>query len=117
MKPPNPSTTPPPRTVAWFETVDRDLEAAGYGGKRLMAADLLSAFWLFGNFPPVEGAAPWYYGELSGIGNADYVVVPMCPSSLLVRGDILKALKEAGYTLTEVRRTKSYILIEPRRAL
>lgn len=104
-------------TVAWFETVDRDLEAAGYGGKRLMAADLLSAFWLFGNFPPVEGAAPWYYGELSGIGNADYVVVPMCPSSLLVRGDILKALKEAGYTLTEVHRTKSYILIEPRRAL
>ena len=104
-------------TVAGFETVDRDLEAAGYGGKRLIAADLFSAFWLFGNFPPVRGAAPWYYGELSGVENADYVVVPICPSSLLVRGGILKALKEAGYTLTEVRRTPVYILIEPKRAL
>jgi len=103
--------------IAWFETVDRDLEAAGYGGKRLISADLFSAFWLFGNFPPVEGAAPWYYGGLSGVENADYVVVPICPSSLLVRGGILKSLKEAGYTLTEVRRTPIYILIEPKRAL
>ena len=102
--------------VAWFETVARDLEAAGYAGKRILVADLFSSFWLFGNFEPVPAAAPWYYGGLSGVANADYIVVPLCPESVGARAAMLKALTNGGYTLTEKRRNAVYILIEAKRA-
>ncbi len=102
--------------VAWFETVARDLEAAGYAGKRILVADLFSSFWLFGNFEPIAAAAPWYYGGLSGVENADYIVVPLCPESVGARAAMLKALTEGGYTMTEKHRTAVYILIEAKRA-
>ena len=98
--------------VAWFETVTRELMANGHAGQRLMAADLYSSFWLWGDFRPVEGAAPWSYGGTVGLGNADYLVVPLCPVAASVRTSMLKALKEGGWRLTEVERTPLYILIE-----
>ena len=101
--------------VGWFETVDRDLEAAGYAGKRLLATDLISSFWMFGDFEPVEGAGPWYYNWSSGVANADYIVVPLCPGVVDIRTEMLKSLADNGYKLTEVRRTPVYILIEANR--
>ncbi len=103
-------------TVGWFETVGQDLVAAGYGGKRLLATDLFSSFWLFGDFEPVPGAAPWYYGGVTGVDNADYLVVPLCPGVVDIRTEMLKTLVDDGYTLTEVRRTPIYILLEANRA-
>lgn len=98
--------------VAWFETVTRALAANGHAGQRLLAADLYSSFWLWGDFRPVPGAAPWSYGGTAGIANADYLVVPLCPVSASARAATLKALDAAGWRLTEVERTPLYILIE-----
>jgi hypothetical protein len=101
--------------VAWFETVAKDLEQAGFAGKRILSADLLSSYWMYGDFPAVQGAAPWYYGNLSGLDQADYIVVPMCPAALSMRSSTLKSLNKEGYTLTEVRRTPVYVLITAKR--
>src|SRR5690606_4783811 len=50
----------------WFELVDDDLTEAGFAGSAILGTDLYSAYWMFGDFRPVKGAAPWYYGGLSG---------------------------------------------------
>jgi hypothetical protein len=97
---------------SWFEVVSKDLEGAGYAGKRLMGTDLFSLYWAFGDFETVKGAAPWYYGGLSGVENADYLVVPVCPMARSIRAEMLKDLTKGGWTLTEVRRTELYILVE-----
>lgn len=98
---------------AWFETVSDDLTQAGFGGKAILGTDLFSLYWAFGDFKPVKGAAPWYYGGLSGVENADYLVVPMCPGQGTIRDEMLKNLQDGGWTLTEVRRTPLYILVAP----
>ena len=98
---------------AYFEVASRDLEGAGYGGSAVLAADLLGAFWLYGDFKPVEGSAPWYYAGASGIENADYVLVPICPTGRSQRKAILKGIDAAGWGLEEVRRTALYILFRP----
>jgi hypothetical protein len=95
----------------WFEVVAADLEQAGYAGSRIISTDLYSAYWMFGDFQSVKGAAPWYYGGLPGIENADYIVVPLCPMSLSLRHEMLSALDKKGWTLREVRRTDLYILM------
>lgn len=100
---------------AWFEVVSADLEAAGYAGKRLIGTDLFSLYWAFGDFKTVKGAAPWYYGGLSGVENADYVVVPVCPMAASIRSGMLEDMKEGGWTVTEVRRTPLYILVQAKR--
>ncbi len=97
---------------AWFELVTADLEKAGYGGSRLIGTDLYSAYWMFGDFKSVRGAAPWYYGGVPGVENADYIVVPLCPMQLDLRREMLKALSDDGWVLHEMRRTDLYILVE-----
>ena len=97
----------------WFELVDDDLTEAGFAGSAILGTDLYSAYWMFGDFRPVKGAAPWYYGGLSGAENADYVVVPLCPMAFSLRSEMLKTFEEGGWTLREVRRTPLYILVEP----
>ncbi len=96
---------------AWFETVSKDLEASGYAEKKILAADLFSSFFLYGDFQPVPGAAPWNYGGLDGVDQADFIVVPLCAGTYEIRTSVLKALADAKYQLTEVRRTPLYILI------
>lgn len=98
---------------AWFELVTDDLEAAGYAGSAVMGTDLFSAYWMFGDFRPVKGGAPWYYSGTPGIEYADYVAVPLCPTSLSRRASMLEAINEGGWTLREVRRTALYILTQP----
>ena len=46
---------------------------------RVFTADTFGGVWMFGGFEAVIGGAPWYYGELSGFENADYLLVPTCP--------------------------------------
>lgn len=98
--------------TAWFELVSADLENAGYKGSRLIGTDLYSAYWMFGDFRSVKGAAPWYYGGLSGVENADYIIVPLCPMEYVLRAQMLKSLEDGGWALREVRRTDLYILVE-----
>lgn len=102
--------------TATYVALARDLEAAGYGGTGILAADLLSGFWLFGDFRAVRGAAPWYYDGLPGLEDSDYLLVPLCPTTPKVREFVAKAVAERGLTLTEVRRTPLYILYRPQAA-
>lgn len=98
---------------AWFETVAADLQSAGDGGSAVMVADLLSGLWLYGDFRPLEGGAPWYYAGAPGIAAADHVLVPLCPSQPKYRAAMLKAIAAGGWRLEEERRTADYILLRP----
>jgi hypothetical protein len=99
--------------VAYFDTVARDLEAEGFGGARIFAADLFSSFWLFGDFDPLVNGAPWNYGGLPGYASADFLLVPTCPIAPKLRTQILTELEASGTeALTEVRRTPIYVLYE-----
>lgn len=104
-------------TTAWSETVAADLVAAGFGGKRIVATDVFANFWLYGPFPPVHRAAPWYYDDLSGFESADYILVPLCAVSLRIRAAAVNELNARNYTLTEVRRTPLYLLMTAKNAI
>lgn len=98
-----------------METMVRDLEDAGLAdGRSLFAADLFSSHWLFGDLEPIEQGAPWYYGGLPGIEDADYLLVPLCPVAQDLQALILTAFEEREVQIeaTEIRRTELYILYE-----
>ncbi len=96
---------------AWFETIVMDLETNGFAqGKKLFAADIFSGHWLFGSLARLENGAPWYYGGLPGFENADYLLVPLCPTSISVRKQILEEVAGQDIALRELRRTPLYIL-------
>ncbi len=95
---------------AWFETVAADLEASGYGGAGIFGADIFMSYWLFGDFDRLENGAPWYYGRLPGFEDAEYLLVPLCPSSPTVRKEVLAAIEDREVALTELRRTPLYVL-------
>lgn len=98
---------------AWFEHTAADLQGAGYGGSGVLIADLFTALWLYGDFKPVEGAAPWYYTGTPGLEHADHVLVPLCPTGKTRRAEILQAIATAGWRLEEERRTATYVLLKP----
>lgn len=98
-----------------MQTIVRDLEDAGLAdGRSLFAADLFSSHWLFGDLEPLKHGAPWYYGGLPGIEDADYLLVPLCPVAQDVQALILTAYeaREERIEATEIRRTALYILYE-----
>ncbi|MBT0955952.1 hypothetical protein IV417_01015 [Alphaproteobacteria bacterium KMM 3653] len=99
-------------TSAWFDAITQDLMAQGHAGKRVMAADLFSSFWLFGDFKPLIGGAPWYYGGLPGFESADLLVVPICPVAPDIRRQVLETAEEAGIALRDIHRHPLYILLE-----
>ena len=97
--------------VTWFRAISDDLKASGLTeGKSAFVADILSSFWLYGAFEPLEHGTPWYYGGLPGFDNADFLLVPLCAMSLPVRAQVLEAVEASGAVLEEVRRTGTYIL-------
>jgi len=97
--------------VPWYSAMAADLKASGLSkGKTVFAADVLSAYWLYGAFEPLPGASPWYYGGLPGWENADYLIVPLCPMAGKVRRLILDDITARGETLEEIRRNEMYIL-------
>ncbi len=98
-------------TSAWFTEISTDLAVAEIpAGSQLFTSDILTAFWLFADFEPLQNGAPWYYGNLSGIDNADYVLVPKCSFVRRVYGIMLSELAEAELPLTLVRNNELYAL-------
>lgn len=99
--------------VGWFDTVANDI-ANWEGGKgaAIFTADLLSSYWLYAELEPLKRGAPWYYGELSGIENADFLLVPKCPLSAPTRKSILDEISGQSWAdkVQEVRRTELYTL-------
>ncbi|WP_281857127.1 hypothetical protein [Litoreibacter halocynthiae] len=89
----------------------RDLDQAGLShGKSVFVADTFGNLWMFGDLEPTLGAAPWYYGRLTGFENADYLLIPTCPTTPHAYRSILKDVEARGEKLEEVRRTELYIL-------
>jgi hypothetical protein len=98
-----------------MDAMVRDLEGAGLAqGKSLFAADVFSSHWLFGALEPMDQGAPWYYGGLPGIEDADYLLVPLCPVVQEVQRQILETIEERGdaISMTEIRCTELYILYQ-----
>ena len=99
---------------AHFVEIVRDLEQAGIpDGTQILAADVLSSFWLFSGFAPLQGGAPWYYGNLSGLENADYVLVPKCPFLSSLTRIMLRQIDDADISLTLERASDLYLLLRP----
>lgn len=99
--------------VAWFKTVADDIAGwPGGKGAQIFTADLLSSYWMYADLTPLKGGAPWYYGDLSGIENADFLMVPSCPLSADTRMKILNEVSGQDWIdkVTEVRRTELYTL-------
>ncbi|MCK8464895.1 hypothetical protein MUY35_13635 [Aliiroseovarius sp. S1339] len=98
--------------VVWFRAVSEDIANWSGGGKALFSADLLSSYWLYADLTPLKGGAPWYYGDLSGIENADYLLVPNCPLSADTRKKILDEVSGQDWIdqVVEARRTPYYTL-------
>ncbi|MCF2906377.1 hypothetical protein L0666_15395 [Octadecabacter sp. CECT 8868] len=100
-----------------MDTITRELEAEGLAqGKSLFAADVFSSHWVFGELEPLDQGAPWYYGGVPGLQDADYVLLPLCPVAQSVQkiilGDLTEMIEAGDITLTELRRTELYILYE-----
>ncbi|UWQ06937.1 hypothetical protein [Aliiroseovarius crassostreae] len=101
--------------MAWFRGVADDLNAAGLvQGKSIFVADILASYWLFGAGEPLQRGAPWYYGGLTGIENADLLLVPSCPQSGELRKLVLEEISETEWVqdVTELRRTGDYVLYQ-----
>lgn len=99
--------------VVWFRAVSKDIATwAGTRDKTVFTADLLSSYWLYGDLAPLKGGAPWYYGALSGIENADYLLVPNCPLSADARKKILEEVSGQDWIdqVKELRVTPYYTL-------
>ncbi|NKB27067.1 MAG: hypothetical protein GKR99_05750 [Rhodobacteraceae bacterium] len=98
---------------AWTAAISADLAAAGYGaGTQIFTADVFSAFWLYGPQDALESGAPWYYGGLTGLQNADVMLVPLCPNHEVTRKRVLDEVAEFNVPLTEVHRTPDYVLLK-----
>lgn len=93
-----------------------DLRDFGLGDDaRIFTTDTFGGLWMFGDFEPLLGGAPWYYGSLSGLQNADYVLVPSCPITPRTFKAITQGLQELeGLDLEELRRTELYTLYAKR---
>ncbi|EPX80781.1 hypothetical protein thalar_01001 [Litoreibacter arenae DSM 19593] len=93
--------------------IARDMDTAGLSeGKSVFVADTIGNFWMFGGLEPTSGAAPWYYGQLKGYENADYFLIPACPTTPQAYRSILADVAARGEELKEIRRTELYTLYE-----
>ena len=89
---------------ALLETLGNDLRAFGVPeGSTLFTTDLLAAYRFFAPVKPAKGSAPWYYGELTGLENTDFVMVPKCAFTAGVRDLMIRELAASDLKLTLVR--------------
>lgn len=101
-----------PGLIGYFTAWATDLEKEGYAGKNIVIGDAVATFWFFGNFPPPKHIAPWYYGDLQGYENADYLLMGRCSLTPRAVRSIIADLKESDLALTEVLRNELYILYQ-----
>jgi len=98
--------------LGYMETIAERLQADGVAeGSQLFVTDVVTSLHFFGPFEPLKGGAPWYYGELSGLENADYVVVPKCAVSTRYRGVMIDELAASDARLEPVSENALYVLL------
>ncbi len=97
--------------VAYFEVMSDYLIASGVAeGSQLFLTDIVNALWFFGPFEPLHGGAPWYYGDLTGIESADYVVVPKCSIATRYRDVMIDELLASDVELSLVANNDVLVL-------
>ncbi len=100
-------------SLAFLEGISADLETANLPeNSQIFTTDILTVFWLFTSDQPLEGGAPWYYGGLSGLENADFVLVPKCSFYGLMHSVMIDELNAAPVTLYPVRENELYVLFQ-----
>lgn len=99
-------------SLAYFTEISNDIKGFAADDAQIFVVDVLRAFWLFGVGQPLQGGAPWYYGEMSGMENADYILVPKCAFIVAMRDLVLNELAEANLSLSVVRDVETYVLFE-----
>ena len=87
-----------------YRRMAEEVAAAGFAGQRAFLADIVQSLWLYGDVGRLPNGAPWYYGGLPGVRNAEIVVVPHCPSREHGRKRALDALEEAAVPVREAFR-------------
>lgn len=75
------------------------LEEAGLAGEAVYAAGLFNTFWLYGDFVPLTGGAPWYYGGLPGIESATVLALPECSFKPELKELVMQEITQRGITL------------------
>lgn len=88
--------------IDWMRGMADAMERAGLNGAKVYTADLFNAHWVFGDFAPLPGGAPWYYGGLPGFGAADVLVVPKCPIDRAAQGRIMELIEAHDITFTPI---------------
>ncbi|WP_163846606.1 hypothetical protein [Pseudooceanicola aestuarii] len=85
-----------------FRAMNAQLAAGGHvQDKQPFVADIFAPHWLYTGWAPLDHGAPWYYDGLPGIADAEYLLVPTCPSSRVIRRDILDLIPEDQAVLVE----------------
>ena len=79
-------------------------------GRPVLVADVLSFLWIMGDIDRVKGAAPWYYGDDSGVAGAEFIAVPFCPAKPALRSAMMGEIEKGGYELSEVLQTELMVL-------
>ncbi len=98
-------------SLAWLTEFERDLAEADLPTQStLFVTDILAALWLFGDFAPLPQGAPWYYGNLSGLEIADYILVPKCGFVTRIRNVMIRELIASDIDLAVVRDNELYVL-------
>ena len=88
--------------VGYMRTMAETLVSEGYAGERVYAAGLFNTFWLFEDFEPLKGGAPWYYGGLPGIDDASLFVLPECSLKPEFKELVMREIAEHGIRLEPV---------------
>lgn len=100
---------------AFFDEITADLQASGIpDGSRIFTTDILVGFWMFGPYAAPENSAPWYYGDLSGLENSDYVLIPKCGFVNRVRSIMIDDLNASGRDFQMVRDNELYAMFSVR---
>ena len=94
----------------WYKTIADQLTKDGFGTDKILMTDILSPLSIFGSFPALKNGAPWYYGNLAGLPDANYVLVPFCPITDEFRRAMLEQMITLEMPVTQVQRTDLYVL-------
>ncbi len=99
--------------LGYMQAVADDLVAYGLTSEdAVFSADTFGGYWMFGQIAPTPGGAPWYYGNLTGFAAAEYVLLPICPSTPRAFKAAVQDLEPHTNSLQEVRRNELYVLYE-----
>lgn len=92
--------------VAWMRGMVDELETAGLAREPVFVADIFNYLWLFGEVPRLSDGAPWYYGGLPGVDEAELLLVPTCPIDNGVRDEVMAAVGARAVSLDSVLETE-----------